>query len=456
MKPRYWTAWLLLPAFLPAVAESGRTLAEDQAPAAAWPSGPLDLVLTYPRPLDANSASRFVGRTIRETDPAGTPPRGAAAAQPYTLRITGSRLEDGGRTLVLATDPHSRIGRYTISTDRESGPNRVTYDLSGVEAVWTEPEGQGAGDDDDARHEVKTWWPSLCLESVQRLAAGSAPHARFLECLRKPGMITVSTLLSLPAGEHRIRVEASGDLSEIACGDEAPEPKAVPAGSGVERVEFPVKSRGEPFFFTLTMATGAAGRPPVLRGSWAEAGRASYRPLEETCLLPWAPLPIPTADAAVVPVAVPDLVGGNPQHGREIFLGKEGRCSQCHVFRGQGETVGPDLTDVGRKGWEFIYRSVAAPSEEIAPEFLSYTVATRDGRVFGGVVRSQGADSILVIDTDARTTTLRRADIEQVRPSATSIMPVGLLGVLGTERIRDLVAYLAEDPAPRAAPPPGR
>ena len=70
---------------------------------------------------------------------------------------------------------------------------------------------------------------------------------------------------------------------------------------------------------------------------------------------------------------------------------------------------GPDLTGVGRKGSEQIYRSIAAPSAEIAPEFVPYTVATRDGRVLAGVVRAKGADAIRVTDTDAKTTTAHDA-----------------------------------------------
>ena len=41
------------------------------------------------------------------------------------------------------------------------------------------------------------------------------------------------------------------------------------------------------------------------------------------------------------------------------------------------------------KGRAEIYRSIAAPSAAIEPDYPTYTVATRDGRVFSGVVRAE-------------------------------------------------------------------
>ena len=52
-------------------------------------------------------------------------------------------------------------------------------------------------------------------------------------------------------------------------------------------------------------------------------------------------------------------------------------------------------------------------------------------------------------DTNARATTVRRDKIQEIRPSATSIMPPGLAAALGDSAVRDLIAYLTS-PAPRS------
>ena len=61
-----------------------------------------------------------------------------------------------------------------------------------------------------------------------------------------------------------------------------------------------------------------------------------------------------------------------------------------------------------------------------------------------GLVRAEGADAIRVTDTNAHATLIPRQEIEQIRASANSIMPVGLTGALGDAAVRDLIAFLTD------------
>ena len=103
---------------------------------------------------------------------------------------------------------------------------------------------------------------------------------------------------------------------------------------------------------------------------------------------------------------LPDLSGGDPARGQKLFSGDQARCSQCHTFRGQGGKVGPDLTEIGKKGRAEIYRSIAAPSASIEPDYTSFTVATKDGQVVVGRRSGRGAKAIRVTDTNARSTVI--------------------------------------------------
>src|SRR4051794_7582384 len=86
---------------------TSRAYAEDGSlpPAVAWPTGPLDVVVALPSPLDPARAQGFVGRSITFSGPpVGQDSKRPAAETPGVIRIAGARLADGGRTLLLATD----------------------------------------------------------------------------------------------------------------------------------------------------------------------------------------------------------------------------------------------------------------------------------------------------------------------------------------------------------------
>ena len=259
----------------------------------------------------------------------------------------------------------------------------------------------------------------------------------------------LSTLVKLPAGTVTVRLESTGSIEEAILGDSQGAPTTATQPAELHRVELSVESKGDPLFLSFRVQTGQDRRPFQLKAWYQSAGEKTHNTLtRDQMFVPWAPLP--AAATATAPLLVPDLSGGDPVRGQSLFTGENARCSQCHTFRGQGGKVGPDLTEIGRKGAAEIYRNIAAPSATIEPDYTTYTVGTKDGHVVVGVVRAEGADAIRVTDTNAKSTVIPRDQIGQLRPSATSIMPVGLAGTLGEQAIRDLIAFLTAKP-----PPPG-
>ncbi len=408
----------------------------DQTTAAVWPAGPLELVMAFSAGVDSRWANSLTGKPIAYFDPArGTAADSSVAAPLGTLRIAGVKLDDEGRTLLLATDPHPRIARYELVLGPPPG-KVVSYDLSGVEATWT------AGNDDaGAEPAWKGWWPDLDVDATQRLTRGSAPHEKAFALLKQPGRLTLSTLLSLPPDECSVRIDSSGAISDVTLGDEQPVADPKPVQDGLHSVLVFARPRNSAVFLSFVVETGKNDRPLKIHALFAPGKSDKFREIErQRFTVSWAP--IPPASAAPVGLPEPDLAGGDAKRGETLFFSEQARCSQCHAFRGRGGSIGPDLTEVSRKGKDHVYRSIAAPSTEIIPEYVPYTVATRDGRVYAGVVRAEGTDAIRVTDTNAKTATLRRDEIDQIRPSGTSIMPVGLAGGLGETGLRDLIAYL--------------
>jgi putative heme-binding domain-containing protein len=418
-------------------------------PVAVWPPGPLEVIAAFDRPVDPAMARAVIGQTIPysnvpEDGTRQTPPSKPAGR----LRIVGARLTDDGRTLLLATDPHPRVARYWLPplVDRsEPASNDLSiptaaYDLSGVEVAWSE------GDAPGGEPKWSGWWPSLDLDASRRLTRGSRRHETGWSLLSRSGHLALSTWIRLPAGRVTVRVEASIPIEEATLGD-AQAASQTAQSDGKFRIEPAVDSRGEPLFLTMTLRTGDQGQPFSIKASYRLAGEPADHPIErDRLLLPWAPTSIATEITA--PVTLPDLSGGDPDRGRTIFRGDQARCAQCHLFRGEGGQVGPDLTDITSKGRAEIYRSIAVPSATIEPDYTTYTVATRDGQVLSGVVRAEGPDSIRVTDINAKASTVRRDQIQEIRPSATSTMPPGLVAALGDSAVRDLIAYLTLPASP--------
>ncbi len=420
-------------------------------PIAVWPAGPIEVVAAFDRPVARSSAAALVGQSVLYFDGSkSAAARGSSSRLLGQLRIAAIRLIDDNRTLVLATDPHPCAACYTLPlpardpnprTGAKANPT-AAYDLSGAEIAWSEEGG------DLARPRWSGWWPRLDAAVVRQLTRGSRRHNELFDLLRKRGRLVVTTLIRLPKGTVIFRLDCNQPIDEAMLGDTQGEP-VDPAGGPRHRVAMKSSSEGEPLFLTLTVRSGEVNEPFSLVGTYRIGDEPADHAIEAgQLLLPWAPS---VTDNGTQPlVLVPDLGGGDPVRGRALFTGDQARCSQCHVFRGQGAQVGPDLTEIERKGPAEIYRSIAAPSAAIEPAYATYTIITKTGQVVAGMARADGADAIRVTDTNAHATVIGRNEIEQIRPSATSIMPVGLTATLGAGAIRDIIAFLTS-PAPRPA-----
>jgi putative heme-binding domain-containing protein len=121
-------------------------------------------------------------------------------------------------------------------------------------------------------------------------------------------------------------------------------------------------------------------------------------------------------------------------------------CAACHRSGAEGGGVGPDLTAVaGRFGVRDLLEAIVEPSKVISDQYAAISIAMKDGHVVTGRVGNLHGDTLSVIEDmfdPGRATNVRRADIEEMKPSNVSVMPVGLLNSLTAEEIQDLIAFL--------------
>jgi putative heme-binding domain-containing protein len=141
-------------------------------------------------------------------------------------------------------------------------------------------------------------------------------------------------------------------------------------------------------------------------------------------------------------------LAGDPLKGKPVF--EKADCAKCHAVRGQGGSLGPDLTDIGaRRGPGYLRQAVHDPGTTQpvnATGFLAFLVvqaATPDGRIVRGLRINEDTFTIQIRDADNRIHSFAKRDlIELKRESAGSLMP-GYGAALSSPELDDLVAYLS-------------
>jgi putative membrane-bound dehydrogenase-like protein len=135
---------------------------------------------------------------------------------------------------------------------------------------------------------------------------------------------------------------------------------------------------------------------------------------------------------------------GDPARGRALFADLKGlACIKCHKVGGEGGTVGPDLAGIGGKyRREEVVESVLYPSAKIFSGYEPVVVATSDGRVLTGIVKSDDDKALVIQDAEDKPVTIPKDEIDDRRASNVSLMPNGLAEGLSREDFADLIGYL--------------
>jgi putative heme-binding domain-containing protein len=135
--------------------------------------------------------------------------------------------------------------------------------------------------------------------------------------------------------------------------------------------------------------------------------------------------------------------GGNAERGKAVFSSPATKCATCHKAQGQGGDLGPDLSQIGGKfDRTHLIESILDPSAEILQGYQSITIELTSGRVVNGIVKSESASAVALMNAEGKTISIPARDIELRRVSKVSMMPTGLADGLKPEEFTDLIAYL--------------
>jgi putative membrane-bound dehydrogenase-like protein len=139
--------------------------------------------------------------------------------------------------------------------------------------------------------------------------------------------------------------------------------------------------------------------------------------------------------------------GGDASRGKAVWnasLTGAAQCAKCHMTRGVGGQVGPDLSMIGKKASrENLYESLLQPSKAIADQYVQHQVVTTSEVTVTGLLMGETPDSITLRDANGKDTTIPKKEVAgEVRKLKTSIMPEDIIAALTEDELVDLVAYL--------------
>ena len=137
------------------------------------------------------------------------------------------------------------------------------------------------------------------------------------------------------------------------------------------------------------------------------------------------------------------LVAGDVRRGQLVFNGQKAACSSCHAIGYLGGAVGPDLSRVGQiRSERDLLEAILYPSVSFVRSYEPVVVATKQGKVFNGVLRKDSSDELVLATGASEEARIRRDEVDEVRPGTISVMPSGLDRQMTLQELSDLLAFL--------------
>lgn len=152
-------------------------------------------------------------------------------------------------------------------------------------------------------------------------------------------------------------------------------------------------------------------------------------------------------DAATQRAKIEELLAhvktGDVRRGQVVFNSSKAACLACHKFGYGGGMTGPDLTKIGSIRQERdLLESILYPSLSFVRSYEPVVISTVDGKVINGLIRNETAEEILLATGPNKEERVRKAEIDEMKPSTVSIMPAGLDKQLSQQDLLDLVAFM--------------
>ena len=456
-------------------------------PVAVWNASPTDLCVAFDRALNLESlrdltrharmeSGLFVsaGDRFETIRPGYQVVYDQLSAPRSAHEILTTQLSPDHRTLTLRTRPRTVAVNYAVtfpsltvgdttrpalekkSAARDSAAHRETdllADLSGVGAIWKS---------DDGKETWAGWLPHADLQVARELTRGSAEHERLFVLLTKRGTLTLRGQLDLfqmlqPAIQPGAKIdwERPAENINLVLGSSGPFTARVGArtamsartATGAQHADLAVRAPGKPWPpFEITLPTG--GRELNLTATWStdEDARGRAFPLRRF-LLPWAqPADVLEKSSPPGERVMAEIAGGNWLRGRQLYFSEKLACAKCHVIRGEGGRVGPELSNLIHRDYASVRQDIQLPNATLNPDHVASFIELTDGESVNAIILSDKDNVIQLAMAGGVAEVLPRARVKSIRPAPLSLMPEGLWEVMSEGERRDLMTFLLTVP----------
>ena len=136
---------------------------------------------------------------------------------------------------------------------------------------------------------------------------------------------------------------------------------------------------------------------------------------------------------------------GDAKRGEKIFNDPEGtaNCARCHLVKGQGSSVGPELSFVGTsRTREFLLESILDPDAVITSGYKTILILTKDRKFITGIKKNEDDSGFDIVDKNGENRHIPRNMIKKFKTQKISTMPGNFKDLLETQEVADLLAYL--------------
>ena len=135
------------------------------------------------------------------------------------------------------------------------------------------------------------------------------------------------------------------------------------------------------------------------------------------------------------------VLPGDSSIGKNLYQGK-GDCTSCHMIKGQGGRLGPDLSIIAdQRSPDEMKSDLLDPDEHVSPRWWSMRVTHLDGTKVEGIRLNEDTYSVRILDLDEQLWSFLKRDLRESQRIETSSMP-SYRETLTDKEVDDVIAYL--------------